>query len=125
MAPVWSNLELGSDSTTLLPNSLKRFVDHHKLIINRRDKQTEIAQRKGRSAPNNFEIGDRCVVQDVVNKRWNIQGHIKEKRTSEDGSYRSFVVEKDDGTEILRNAKFLKHEWQTPKPDHIAWADQQ
>ena len=64
-------------------------------------------------------------MQDVLNKRWNIQGTIKEKRTSEDGSYRSFIVEKDDGTEILRNAKFLKHQWQTPKPGHITWADQQ
>ena len=32
---------------------------------------------------------------------------------------------KDDGAEILRNAKFLKHMWQIPKPNHIAWADQQ
>ena len=45
-----------------------------------------------------------------------------EKRASEDGSFRSFIVEKDDGTEILRNSRFLKHQW---KPDHITWADQQ
>ena len=107
---------------SLLPNSLKRFVDHHKLIINRRDKQTEIALKKGRSCPNSFEVGDRCVVQDVLNKRWNILGTIKEKRASEDGSYRSFIVKKDDGTEILGNARFLKHQW---KPEHITWADQQ
>ena len=87
----------GRAPRSLLPNSLKRFVDHHKLITNRRDKQTEIALKKGRSCPNSFEIGDRCVVQDVLSKRWNIQGTIREKRASEDGSYRSFIVEKDDG----------------------------
>ena len=100
-------------------------MDHHKLIINRRDKQTQIALKKGRSAPNDFEVGDRCVVQDVLSKRWNIQGTIKEQRTSEDGSHRSFIVEKDDGTEILRNAKFLKHQWREPRAQHITWADQQ
>ena len=115
----------GRAPRSLLPNSLKRFVDHHKLIINRRDKQAEIALKKGRSCPNDFEIGDRCVVQDVLNKRWKIQGTIKEKRTSEDGSHRSFIVEKDDGTEILRNARFLKHQWRDPRPGHITWADQQ
>ena len=113
----------GRAPRSLLPN-LKRFVDHHKLITNRRDKQTEIALKKGRSSPNDFEIGDRCVVQDVVNKRWSIKGTIREKRWSEDGSNRSFIVEKDDGTEILWNAKFLKHEWQPPKPTNITWADQ-
>ena len=40
-------------------------------------------------------------------------------------SHRSFIVEKDDGAEILWNAKLLKHMWQIPKPNHIAWADQQ
>ena len=115
----------GRAPRSLLPNSLKRFVDHHKLIINRRDKQAEIALKKGRSCPNDFDIGDRCVVQDVLNKRWNIKGTIKEKRTSEDGSHRSFIVEKDDGTEILRNARFLKHQWKDPRPGHITWADQQ
>ena len=112
----------GRAPKSLLPNSLKRFVDHHKLIINRRDKQTQIALKKGRSTPNDYEVGDRCVVQDVISKRWNILGTIKEKRASEDGTFRSFIVEKDDGTEILRNSKFLKHQW---KPDHITWADQQ
>ena len=88
-----------------------------------KDKHVEIALKKGRSCPNSFEIGDRCVVQDILSKRWNIQGTIRAKRASEDGTYRSFVVERDDGSEILRNSKFLKHEWQPLKPDHIAWAD--
>ena len=34
-----------------------------------------------------LKIGDRCVVQDVLNKRWNILGTIK---ASEDGSYLQF-----------------------------------
>ena len=108
-----------------LPNSIKRFVDNHRLITNRKDKQIKIAQKKGRSCPNDFEIGDCCVVQDALSKRWNIQGTIREKRTSGDGSFRSFIVEKDDGSEILRNAQFLKHEWKILKRDHIAWADLQ
>jgi hypothetical protein len=37
-----------------------------------------------------------------VAARDNIYQNNKEKRASEDGSYRTFIVEKDDGTEILR-----------------------
>ena len=96
-----------------LPNSIKRFVDHHRII----------ALKKGRSCPNDFEIGDRCVVQDNLSKRWNILATIKEKRASEDGTFRSFVVEKDDGSELLRNSRFLKHQWKIPEESHVVWAD--
>ena len=34
------------------------------------------------------------------------------------------IVEKDDSTKIIRNDKFLKHEWQEPKHTNITWADQ-
>ena len=87
----------GRAPRSLLPNSLKRFVDHHKLITNRRDKQTEIALKKGRSSPNDFEIGDRIVVQDIVNKRWSIKGTITQKRWSEDGSRLTQIIHRGEG----------------------------
>ena len=68
-----------------------------------------LAMRKGRSAPNDFREGDQILIQDLMTKKWNIPGTIREARISEDDSVRSFIVERSDGSSVLRNAKFLKH----------------
>ena len=75
----------------------------------------ELATSKGRSSPNDFQPGDRVFVQDIASKRWNIPATVKEGRISEDGSIRSFVVERENGVELLRNSRYLKHEWKNPR----------
>ena len=44
---------------------------------------------------------------------------------SEDGTNRSFLIEREDGVEILRNARYLKHEWKNPrnKIKQVSWQD--
>ena len=117
----------GRSPRSCLPNSLERFVDHSKLIEARKEKQVELATSKGRSSPNDFQPGDRVYVQDIASKRWNIPGTVKEGRVSEDGSTRSFLIEREDGVELLRNSKYLKHEWKNPrgkKPrKQVSWQD--
>ena len=79
--------------------------------------------RKGRSAPNDFREGDQILVQDVLTKKWNIPGVVKQARISEDDSARSFIIERTDGSTILRNAKFMKHQWKSPRRGgHVSWA---
>ena len=56
----------------------------------------ELATSKGRSAPNDFREGDLVFVQDMMTKKWNIPGTIKQARISEDRSARSFIIERDD-----------------------------
>ena len=74
-----------------------------------------------------FSLGDRVYVQDIASKTWNIPATVKEGRVSEDGSTRSFLVEREDGVELLRNSRFLKHEWRNPrgkKPrKQVSWQD--
>ena len=83
-----------------------------------------MATRKGRSAPNDFRVGDRVRVQDISTKQWNIPGLVTECRVSEDDSCRSFMIEKSDGSSILRNAKFLKHEWRSPRSSaHVSFGE--
>ena len=76
---------------------------------------------------NSHPQDDRCVVQDNLNlsKRWDILATIKGKRASEDGTFRSFVVEKDDGSELLRNSRFLKHQSKNADQpgNHVVWAN--
>ena len=113
----------GRSPRSCLANSLTRFVDHTRLIENRKAKQVELALSKGRSAPNDFREKDHIVVQDFLSKKWNIPGVIKQARTSEDDSARSFVIECSDGSSILRNSKFIKHAWKSPRK-HVSWAQQ-
>ena len=113
----------GRSPRSVLPNSLTRFVDHSRLIENRKARQISLAMRKGRSAPNDFRVGDKILIQDLMTKQWNIPGTITESRISEDDSVRSFIIEKSDGSSVLRNAKFLKHEWKSPRrEEHVSFA---
>ena len=112
----------GRTPRNYLPNSINRFVDHHKLIENRKNKQVEISQKKGRSAPNDFEPGNRVIIQWNLSKRWNIPGAISEKRISEDGSARSFLVEKEDGRTVIRNSRFIKRTWKNSRA-HVSRTD--
>ena len=77
----------GRSPRSCLPNSLNRFVDHCKLIESRKAKQIELAEKKGRSVPNNFLPGDRIVIQDNFTKRWDLHGMISEARISEDQKF--------------------------------------
>ena len=113
----------GRSPRSSLPNSLTRFVDHSRLIERRKAKQVSLAMRKGRSAPNDFREEDQVLVQDLLTKKWNIPGVVKQARISEDNSVRSFIIEKSDGSSILRNAKFMKHVWKSPRSGgHVSWA---
>ena len=80
----------GRNPRSCLPNSLTRYVDHSQLIEERKQKQVEMAMSKGRSAPNDFVEGDLVRVQDMMTKKWDICGTIKQARVAEDGSSRSF-----------------------------------
>ena len=79
---------------------------------------------KGRSALNDFRERDLVFVQDLMTKKWNIPGTIKQARISEDDTARSFIIERDDGSSLLRNAKYIKHQWKSPRTrKHVSWAD--
>ena len=97
-------------------------MDHTKLIEARKAKQVEMALSKGRRAPNDFREVDLVVVQDLLSKKWNIPGVIKQARSSEDDTARSFIIERSDGSSLLRNSKYIKHQWKSPRK-HVSWAD--
>ena len=93
------------------------------MIERRKARQMSLAMRKGRSAPNDFCEGDKILIQDLMTKQWNIPGTIKESRISEDDSVRSFIVERSDGSYVLHYAKFLKHQWKSPRRGgHVSFA---
>ena len=34
----------------------------------------------------------------------------------------SFLLKKDDGSIVIRNSRFLKHQWKNPQ-SHVSWTD--
>ena len=76
-------------------HNISHFVDHQKLIENKKLNQVEISKKKGCSSPHDFQSGDKVVIQDNVSKCWNIPGDITERCIAEDGTSRRFLVEKE------------------------------
>ena len=95
-------------------------MDHKLLIERRKQKQIKISRKKGRSSPTDYEPSDKVVIQDHLSKRWNIHMVITEKCVAEDGTSKTFLLEKNDGKVVIKNARFLKHAWKTPRK-YVNW----
>ena len=74
---------------SLLPNSIKRELNHRDLIKIRHDRQMKLALAKGREAKDKFEVNDLVRVQCQIDKTWKKKGKIVDVRISEDGSQQS------------------------------------
>ena len=94
---------------SLLPNSIKRELNHRDLIKIRHDRQMKLAMAKGREAKDKFEVNDLVRVQCQVNKTWKKKGKIVDVRVSEDGSQQSFIIRMENGREAIRHKSHLRH----------------
>ena len=70
--------------------------------------------KKGRFSPTDYEPSDKVVIQDHLSERWNIHLVITEKCVAEDGTSKTFLLEKNDGKVVL------KHAWKTPRK-YVNW----
>ena len=94
---------------SLLPNSIKRELDHRDLIKIRHDKQMKLALAKGRESKDKFEINDLVRVQCQIDKTWKKKGKVVDVRVSEDGSQQSFIIRMENGREAIRHKSHLRH----------------
>ena len=67
-------------------------------------------------------MGDEVVLQNMTTKRWTIKGTITEGRVSEDGSVRSFIIEKENGRTTIRNARHIKFQARKQK-NNVSFAE--
>ena len=93
-----------------LPNSIIRQLDHNALIRQRHEKQIRIAQQKGRTSKDHFNLQDRVIVQDMLTKRWTIKGEVASVRYADDGSIQSYEISSDEGMKYVRNKRYIKHD---------------
>ena len=60
------------DVRYLLPNLLNRNLNRTYLMENRRNVHLKKVARKGRNSNEIFSVGERCLVQNVVTRLWDI-----------------------------------------------------
>ena len=94
---------------SLLPASMEEVVDHQQMIRKRQEAQLAISKKKGRVSIDQFEEGDRVVIQSPQNGKWLEKGVIEKKRVAADGSSQSFQIKMEDGSVKLRNKRFIRH----------------
>merc|ERR1712215_314227 len=74
------------------------------------DYQLGVAKKLGRRSVDEFRVGDAVVAQNIRTGKWNIRGTLKEGRTADDGTTRSWLVETETGSTTWRNNRHLKHQ---------------
>ena len=94
---------------TPLPGTMQSHVEHQEMIKKRHDNQMNIAQKKGRSAVDEFLVKDRVVIQDNIDGKWKEQGTIMATRKADDLSVQSYEIKMDNGNVKVRNKRFIKH----------------
>ena len=77
-----------------LPNSIIRKLGHRALIKQRHDRQIRIAQEKGRTSKDQFQLQDKVIVQDMNSKRWIHHGEVTDLRHADDDSIQSYEITK-------------------------------
>ena len=114
-----SNISLGGsalqrffarDVGTYQPALMRRKLDHAALMQKKMDHQLRVANKLGRRSVDEFRVGDAVVAQNIRTGKWNIRGTLKEGRTADDGTTRSWLVETEVGRTTLRNSRHMKHQ---------------
>ena len=98
--------DVGTYQLTLM----RKTLDHAALMQKKMDHQLRVAKKLGRRSVDEFRVGDAVVAQNIRTGKWNIRGTLKEGRTADDGTTRSWLVETETGSTTLRNNRHLKHQ---------------
>ena len=88
---------------------MEDHIDHQEMVRKRYEHQLNLSKKKGRSSIDQFETGDRVVVQSNDSGKWLETGVIEKKRTADDSTTQSFEIRMDNGSVKLRNKRFLRH----------------
>ena len=94
---------------SLLPGSMEAHIDHQEMVKKRYEHQLNLSKKKGRTSIDQFELGDRVVIQSPDSGKWLETGTIEKKRVADDSTTQSFEIQMDNGTVKLRNKRFLRH----------------
>ena len=98
------------------------LCDRRKMAIKRGDQQVKIAQRLKRASTDEFKVGDQVRLRDHQSGLWSILGTIKEKISGEDGVVRTYMIQLDDGGQVIRNASYIRFRnvQHTTEPEEIS-----
>ena len=71
-------------------------------------RQNKALLKLGGESFDKFRLGEKVRVFDSYKGNWSIKGEILEEVAGEDGDVQSYVILKDDGTEIWHNKRYLR-----------------
>ena len=77
---------------SLLPASMEDHIDHQEMVRKRYEHQLNLSRKKGRSSIDQFETGDRVVIQSPDSGKWLETGVIEKKRIADDSTTKSFEI---------------------------------
>ena len=69
----------------------------------------KLAKKRGRQNRDQFQEKDKFRVQNMITKKWTTIGEVTQCRMAPDGTITTYNVLTDEGTNILRNDRFLQH----------------
>ena len=98
---------LGRNVRGSIPNSLDRNINWERMMENRALQHQKRVDKKGRKPKETYEIGEVCLVQDMVTKQWSKRGTVVSVRTAQDGTVVSYLLD-INGFETPRHRRFLR-----------------
>ena len=73
----------------------------------RAEEHQKRVNKPGRSSKQQFQLGEKVLVQNCLNKKWDREGEIIEIRTAHDGTIVSYEL-LIDGVSAIRHRKYLR-----------------
>ena len=98
---------LGRNCRGAIPNSLDRNANWQMMMDNRAKQHQLRVDKKGKKPKEMYEIGERCLVQDMVTRQWNKEATVISTRTIVDGTVVSYLLD-INGYETARHRRFMR-----------------
>ena len=98
---------LGRNCRGAIPNSLDRNANWQAMMDNRAKQHQTRVDKKGKKPKETYEIGEKCLVQDIATRQWNKEATVISVRTSVDGTVVSYLLN-INGYETARHRRYMR-----------------
>ena len=98
---------LGRNVRGAIPNSLDRHINWERMMENRALQHQKRVDKKGRKPKEIYEIGEECLVQDMVTRQWSKRGTVISIRTAQDGTVVSYLLD-INGFQTPRHRRYMR-----------------
>ena len=98
---------LGRNCRGAIPNSLDRNANWKIMMENRAQQHQKRVDKKGKKPKEMYEIGEVCMVQDMVTRQWSKRATVISIRTALDGTVVSYLLD-INGYQTARHRRYMR-----------------